>query len=313
MKKAGHRSLPAIVLLWMVLILFPSLPCAREGSPLRLDVWVSREIKPYLQALEGIHRFSDADPNVMVGVHRLYETGATTDFQLEQATEGGENGTMIAIGPEATDLLWNESAVADRPKVYGMVLNPEEVIRKSGETCGISLRIPVAIQLGEIQKALPFIQRIGLLYNPAHNADFFRTGESAAAFLGLDIVALAISDRREIPAVLRKNWKGIDALWLIPDRTVISERLIEYIIKEAVLQKVPVIGYNRFFHDSGAVVSFVFDYERLGFQLAKIAVERCVTGICPDRIPAFETWINEEVARRLGLGVPAGAANRDKR
>lgn len=39
----------------------------------------------------------------------------------------------------------------------------------------------------------------------------------------------------------------MDALWLIPDRTVISESIVKYVIKEAFLRKVPVIGYNRFF------------------------------------------------------------------
>ena len=41
---------------------------------------------------------------------------------------------------------------------------------------------------------------------------------------------------------------------MIPDQTVISEKIVQYVIKQALYHKKGVIGYNSFFIRSGAVV-----------------------------------------------------------
>jgi putative ABC transport system substrate-binding protein len=83
---------------------------------------------------------------------------------------------------------------------------------------------------------------------------------------GVSLIPVAVSSRKDIPAVLKGNFGEVDALWLVPDRTITTESLIRYIIREAIYNKVPVIGYNRFFYESGAVLSFIFDYREIGSQ-----------------------------------------------
>jgi putative ABC transport system substrate-binding protein len=124
-----------------------------------------------------------------------------------------------------------------------------------------------------------------------------------APFRDLKIVPLKVSSKKDIPVVLKQNWENIDALWLIPDQTVISESIVQYIIKDALFKKTPVIGYNRFFYESGAAVAFVFDYEELGRQTGRMAVSVLMGKACEKEPPVFHVWLNLRVIDKLGLDV----------
>jgi putative ABC transport system substrate-binding protein len=170
--------------------------------------------------------------------------------------------------------------------------------------CGVPLDIPAQKQLEMIVRGLPSAKRIGLLYDPRYNADFFGKALAEAAALNLKVVPLKVSSKKEIPAVLNQNWGNIDALWFIPDQTVISESIVQYIIKEALFKRTPVIGYNRFFYESGAALAFVFDYAEIGRQTGHLAASVLAGKACEQEIPLFHVWQNLRVINKLGMSVP---------
>jgi len=96
----------------------------------------------------------------------------------------------------------------------------------------------------------------------------------------------------------------VDTIWLIPDQTVISETIIEFIMKTSLIHRTPVVGYNRFFYTSGASLSFVFNYYQLGRQSGKQAVRLLHGKSCTQQVPEFEIWLNQRVYRQLGLPLP---------
>jgi putative ABC transport system substrate-binding protein len=95
----------------------------------------------------------------------------------------------------------------------------------------------------------------------------------------------------------------VDCIWLIPDQTVISESISQYIIKQAVLKKVPVVGYNRFFYDSGAAMAFVFDYKALGRQSADLIMDVLRQAESGTRAPVFDVWLNTSVLEKLDIKI----------
>ncbi len=209
---------------------------------------------------------------------------------------------LISIGPEATTLAWSISRDRGIPTVYSMVLNPEALTSADTDPgCGLSLGVPVARQLQDVGNVLDGIRRLGVLYDPALNQTFFNEAADAGRFSGLEIIPLQVFSSRQIPEVLAGNWAKIDALWLIPDQTVISQTLVEYIIKEALFQKKPVVGYNRFFYDSGAAVAFALDFEEIGRQTAELAIEQLSGLPCTKMIPSYQVLVNHRVMRRMDL------------
>ena len=228
--------------------------------------------------------------------------------QIALNLKKGEFDLFAAIGPEAAELVWrlemelNSSSMPPQ-KVYTAVLDPDQLLKKDISHCGISLRIPIDRQVYEISKTFVNAKKIGLLFDTRNNDEFYRVADLASQQYGITLVPLRVESRSQILQVLTDNWKYIDCVWMIPDRTVISEKIIQHIIKLGIYHKKGVIGYNSFFIRSGAVFSFDFDYKALVLQTAtKIAIY-LETGACQAEAPEFQTLMNRKMVDKIGLQV----------
>ncbi len=291
---------------------------AAEPAMPKVAVLVSQNIKPYMEAVEGLSKSVNKDTGAELKVFSLSSRFHPWAKEQENKKEQeilkkeliqGNFSLFIAVGPEASRFIWTELYGQNTPMLFTIVLNPGKVVGQAEQLCGIPLNIPVKQQTLEIARTLPDVKYVGLMYDAKHNELFFREASEYALELGLKIVPLQVSSKKEIPLALKKNWNNIDSLWLIPDRTVISESIIQHIIKQALLKKMPVIGYNRFFYESGAALAFVFDYEELGYQTGKLAVRVLSGDACLKDDPKFKTLLNHRVLKRLGIKPDNGGQN----
>jgi ABC transporter substrate binding protein len=268
-----------------------------------VTVFLSRNIRPYIEAAEGFREMLGREGfeiNVL-----FLDDGIDSDAMLPFGmNEGSWKQPIVTIGPEALDLFQQKDIKQDISLFYMMVLNPDEILEQGTDSCGVSLNIPPELQVDTIFKTMPEVKRVGLLYDPKNNSEFFFSATAAGKLEGISIEPLSVSTRTEITRVLKNSWTVIDALWLIPDQTVISESIVRYIIKEALLNNRPVVGYNRFFYEAGAAVSFVFDYRAIGQQAAMEFVQFDRDRECLEVPPAFKGWINAKVLKKIGYAVP---------
>ena len=282
-------------------------PCvwgdAGKMPPTRVGVVVSMNIRPYFEAMEGIREVFGEQPNIEIGTYFLEDSDgdwAGTSKQIRSEAPGA----VIAIGPEATRLVFSEFQKGIR--AYSMVLHPEKLLESSEvERCGVSLQVPLGRQIRLFRRTFPEVRRIGLLFDPANH------GPSGFPVLEFEeeraeVIPLPVRGREDIPEVLQESWPGIDGLWFIPDRTVITESLVRYITKEAIANGVAVLGYNRFFFESGAAMAFVLDYREIGIKTARMVLEKMEGGNCDSHSPPFRTWINARVASALNLRFVGG-------
>lgn len=267
----------------------------------RVGVVLSMEIHPYLQTVEGIHSRLTAHME-SIGVFLIEDTGNKYLDALESKISGLQPDILIAVGPEAAQFLWVHYREPVPKKVFTMVLNPTAILPRDFEACGISLNIPIGDQLAGIAASLPGLKAIGLIYDPDHNGDFSLEAIAAGKRMGIEVVPLAVHDRKTIPDVLKNNWLNIQGLWMIPDQTVITESLVRYIVKEAIVNGVAVIGYNRYFYQSGAALSFVLDYADIGAQTAEMAIRMASGMSCQIEPPRFSFMVNRAVLDMLGIG-----------
>lgn len=277
----------------------------QEMGTRRIAVLLSRDIRPYFAAADGLARSLAARPGWRTRVFSLGKVRGRAREELLKSLAGGAFDAVVAVGPVAARTVWRELDPVPPLKAYAVVLNPEKILPPADVACGVALNIPLGEQLAAVRKGLPSAHRLGLLYDPAYNQTVFDRGAAAAGALALELVPLAVSSKREIPAVLAGAWAGLDALWLVPDRTVISETLVRFVIKEALLRRVPVIGYNRFFYESGAALAFIFDYQRLGEQVGEQLIRRLSGVSCRAETPRYQAWLNPRVLRKLGAELPA--------
>ena len=297
MKKQKDMIYCLLLLLLLPVFIHPL--TGRAEEPKGIGVIVSLNIKPYAEAVEGIQ--TALQENSMRSTVFFLENYPEKQRELlKDRIFRDRFPALVAVGPEAARFIWSEFRDQNIRLIYTMVLHPKQLPDAPKDPCGVSMSIPADTQLFEIAKILPKIRRVGILFDPQYNHDFFELASRYENSISFSLVPLEVFSRKEIPQVLAKNWEKVDCLWMIPDRTIISESIIAYIIKEALLQKIPVIGYNRFFWESGAVMSFIFDYKELGKQTGNLAAEILQGKHCPEISPAFQIWLNEGVLRKLG-------------
>ena len=268
----------------------------------RVGVIVSMRLKPYLSAVKGIQDFLENETPYVFQMETFFfdderdpDNQALTENLKKQKLE-----ILVAVGPEAMFYVWHTFPEKRTKKIFSMVLNPEKII-SDDPVCGITLNIPISRQLFEFHRRFPQLRRIGIVFDPSQNRHFVEQASVSAASFDLKIVPIEVNSRQGIMPALRTHWRQIDALWMIPDRTVITESLIAYIIKDAIANNTPVYGYNRYFTKSGAAVAIACNYERIGHQTGRQIVGQWLDQPCERQSPIYDVIINADVLRTLNL------------
>lgn len=293
------RLLGKIVLVAMVGFSLPAAPC--HAADQAIGVLLSREIAPYVEMVEGLE-----DALGSFDVHRYFLGQQGQPFNLSGygSLNPSRYRALVAVGPEALDYLLSRADAV--PLVYGMVLNPEDVAAGIGrKACGVTLNIPIHEQFAAILRHLPDLERLGVLFDPANNQDWFDRAAPLAAELGLELVPLRAS-KGDVRLELEADFSRADAILFIPDKSIISKAVIQYVIRQALSQGLPVIGYNQFFYQSGAALSLVVDYRAVGQQTAAAVLEILQGDECRgQRAPHLSLLVNREIWQLLDLPEPA--------
>lgn len=186
--------------------------------------------------------------------------------------------------------------------LYAMVLNPETIIPPGVSLCGISLNLFSKDTVSKITMILPSIKKMGILFDPDNNSEWFERAKDMGIFNGIQTVPLYIKEQHDVNRLHQEN-SDIDALLFIPDKTVTSPTIINHIIKQSIARRIPVIGYNSFFQKSGAALSFILDYRAIGKQMAQKIISLSRGGLCEPSIPAHHMTLSRSVVELLGLEI----------
>ncbi|MCP4116862.1 MAG: ABC transporter substrate-binding protein [Desulfobacteraceae bacterium] len=295
-REASFRDVSFLLML-CVLIMQAGTAFSEERS---VAVVVSKRIKPYMQVLKGVEQGLEQD-NLEVfflSSSKKRDRARVSGRLLEKPYD-----LFLAIGPEAGELVWSVDELSGRGKIFSAILNPDGVLGEDTFGCGISLQIPVEVQIEALANAFPDVDSLGLLFDRKQNQRFFVNALAAGEAYGLNIIPLAVDSKKQIPEILKVNLDSVDCIWMVPDETVISEKIVQYVIKQALYRKKGVVGYNSFFIRSGAVFAFEFDYTEIGLQTADRIKAYFDRGECWNVPPLFHRTVNTKMTRTLGLRV----------
>lgn len=260
-------------------------------------VLISREISPYIEMVKGLEAGLGSR-----SVQRYFLDEKGQSFTLEgrgMTLTTEQVGAIVAVGPEALEYLVSRNM--DTPLFFGMILNPQNLLVDTiSSVCGVALNLSIESQFSALHTQLPHLQRLGILFDSANNQSWFDQAQQIAMQYDIELLSLQVQ-RKNGRIELVGDFTQPDALMFIPDKSIISQAIIQYVIKQAVLQRIPVVGYNQFFLDSGAALAFVIDYWQIGGQVAQ-QVESVMAGHpCPSIVPAFALKRNPHVWQALGL------------
>jgi len=192
--------------------------------------------------------------------------------------------------PEVEDFLYDEDPdlvycigskaylvankyVGDKDIIFSSIINWQRLPRAK-KMYGVSNELHTEMQITLYRYIFPTVKRIGVLYNEKYNSQWFAKTRRDAAAMGVEIIGQTVSGEKDTVAALRELLPKIDALWLISDPVIMSDKKV---LSEAFnvcdAQKMPVFTYHEVYAQYGAVLMVSVDNPTLGRQAASIAME----------------------------------------
>jgi putative ABC transport system substrate-binding protein len=100
----------------------------------------------------------------------------------------------------------------------------------------------------------------------------------------------------------------VEALWLIPDSTVLTNESVRFILESSLARQIPVIGYSPEFTRLGALLSVSVNYGEVGRETGLLA-KRILDGerllpLNPVPIERLKITVNLKTAKFLGIMIP---------
>lgn len=209
---------------------------------------------------------------------------------------------ILTIGDPATEIAKN--AVNDVPIFFTMINHPAEKGFSGKGIAGISLNIPIEIQLNQIRTLLPIAKTLGIVYNQ-EDRKYLSGLQQRARYIGAELVLLKVSSVSNFAQVIEKSRGPIDALIFLPDTQVINKDSFESIIAMTIEKKFPTLVYSDFLVRQGFLMSLSPDYVAIGKQAGNRLCSNTAVGesiIAPD---STKLSINRNTASLIGVNISA--------
>ena len=282
---------------FLLLITLSLLFLAPTGASGDILVIQSLPIKPYDVALQGCRSVCKAR-STKISSSELSEAevvGRVRKMKLD---------LILAIGQDA---LAKVKGIRDVPIVYLMVLNPRTLMNDSDNITGVSMNVAPEKQLSMLRQLLPHLRKISLLYDPGKNSSYVGRVYDAAALLGIELLAKGVHSSREALAAIDGMRGNVDALWLIPDTTIVNPTTIDILLLTTLENKIPVLTFSDKYVEKGALLSLEVNALEAGRQAGEMA-NRILTGEQVKNVEKEDArgsilTVNLIVAKKLGISL----------
>ena len=304
-----HRTLlnfPVQLGLWMAFVFASVLwifPTQLEAAGLEITILKSSDLKAYNDAIDG---FKATSPGSAIFAEYDLLGDLERGKQLAKRIRTSESSLVVAVGLKAA--LAAKLEIDHIPILYMMILDPFKHHLTAGNMTGVLLEVPSDHQFKVMRSFLPSLHRIGMLYDPEKTSSKLKEAEIRAPVQDFQVRGFPVMSEKDIPQQLRALLSESEALWLIPDPTVLTDESIRFILESAVAKQVPVIAFSTEFTRLGALLSLSVDYGEVGRETGRLA-KRVLNGepmmtLKPISVQRIHISVNQKTARYLGITIP---------
>lgn len=176
---------------------------------------------------------------------------------------------VFALGAKAAWTVKRE--LPDTTVIYAMVLNPARYGIEGGRTMGVAATVPPAEYLSQFAGFFPDVKTVGVLSGPLATDERMAAMREVAARLGLTLVVEEVDSPRRARKAFYGMAPGVDALWLQPDRDMLTPEVFRVVTEEARRRRLPLLVETDNMVRAGALFAVVPDPEGIGRQAAEMA------------------------------------------
>lgn len=282
----------------LAVLYFAALPVAFSTSMPEVAVLLSEDRDAYRSALAGAREVVEGADFIELDMKKTGRRAVSIIREIEPAV-------VMAIGPQAARLVVDE--IADVPIVYCSIFNPFELGLTGGNVAGVAIIASLESQLEIFLEAMPSLRRIGVLYHPAKSAELAEAGREVAQRLGVNLLERQITSPKEVSAALKEILFLIDALWLLPDTTVVTKDVFSYLLWVTLDNKLPILAFSEGLVKSGSLMALSPDFKETGKKAGE-QINQILQGADPGRLslvyPPGQVYLNSHTARTLKIHIP---------
>lgn len=230
---------------------------------------------------------------------------------IAQKFASDKKDVAVAIATPSAQAL--AKAIGDVPVVFTTVTDPisaglvSSLDKPDKNVTGTSDKLSMEAQLKLVQRFIPTIKKIGVIYTTAEvNAEVqVKDLQAAGQKMGIEVVPAGISSQNEVQMGAQSLVGKVEAIFIPIDNTVVAS--IEGVLSVAEKAKVPVFASDMDTVKRGAVATYGIDYYKMGKQTGEM-VARILSGQSVADTPVeigkdTELVINEKAAQTFGLTI----------
>jgi putative ABC transport system substrate-binding protein len=263
---------------------------------------LSSEAAPYQQAADSLaHSLNKQDVKT-----RMFIAGKLVQLAPDFAADFPENALWVAIGSRAAALLYGDLPV-HTSLVYCMVANPGKIglLGSRDNVAGVSVTKPIEEQFGIIQKVLPNLRTIALLYRSS-SMKSMQTLVDVKVHLPATwkLEAVDVDKEESMAAAISEIFsRNPDLIWTMADSSIYNRATVNSLLLTSLRQKVPVFGFSGSFVKAGALLGLDANPTLQGEYAASLVLERMLGRSFESELLSSGVTIavNQVVADRLGI------------
>jgi putative tryptophan/tyrosine transport system substrate-binding protein len=299
--------MPPLSCLWLetfiIITLWYALPLPIEAAGIEIAILKSSDLKAYNEAIQG---FKGTAPGAAVYAEYDLRGDLEQGKQLARTIRVSEPSLVVAVGLKAA--LVAKLELSDTPVLYMMILDPLKHGLTAANMTGVLPAIPTERQFKLLRTLLPTAHRIGVLYDPAKTAAKLKEASRSAADYDFQLQGFPVGNEKEVAQQLRSLVASSQALWLIPDSTVLTDESVRFLLESALAKQIPVIGFSSEFTRLGALASLSVRHSEIGRETGLLA-KRILNGekpfpLKPITVQRVSISVNQKTARYLGIAIP---------
>jgi len=279
-----------------------------HAKPARVALVKSPVWKEYEQTSRSILSSLGSNPEILID-EIVFDADSDSEEQFWQRVTEDEPELIITVGTASTRSAIRN--VKNIPIVFTTVLDNLKAMLAGGNSadiCGITLAIPVEVQLRMLKNALPEVRSVGYVYG-MNSVDLYQSAMRYSSRYGIRLVPRLIASERDIPQALREIIPEVDALWMPLDAMLYyNQNIRHFILLECFKNSVPIMAVSEKIAEAGTPLAVDVDYEDIGRQTAELIMKKLTQGSRNRNVIQHPRkvllYINKGVPTSLELNIP---------
>lgn len=268
----------------------------------------SQQIAAYNDAIKG---FEEGCKEKNIPIKVIYDLKGNTDEakKIVQAIKGDKlkPSLILAVGVLAATLAKDQ--FPDIPIIFCMVINHERFNLRGTNITGISSEASLEDQFVILKKIIGLRKNVGVMYDPTKTGKIISEATNVAGKFEINLLKIEVLSEHDVSSALKNNIDKIDALWIVPDGTIITKDSIEDIVKKTSKKRIPTFCTSNAIVKAGALISISPDYVYTGLQAAQMAQtllnDPTTTSLGIKQPDKLQITLNTQTAKTIGIKLSA--------